>query len=262
MMKISCIQLASAQGETHQDRMRKAEACLEKIAEEKERPVQIIFPEIWATGFFDFDHYYGESEADRGAVYELMSSWARKLGCYIHTGSFVEKDGDKYYNCSLLLDPNGKMIGKYRKIHLFSFKSREPELLSGGTNLCVVDTEYGRVGLSTCYDLRFPELYRLMMKMGVEYFLVCSAWGLARLEHWRLFNQARAVENQCFMASCDGVGTLGGVSLAGHSMITDPWGVIAAEAGLEEEILSAEIDPGLIIDNRNNFSALRDKRFI
>lgn len=262
MIRFTSVQLAGEEGVTHDQRMQKAEACLEKIYAGEERPVQILFPEIWATGFFNFDNYYTESEEALGATYEMMSAWARKIGCYIHTGSFVERDGDHYYNTALLIDPNGKCVGKYRKTHLFSFKSREPELLTGGFNTCIVDTEYGRVGLATCYDLRFPEQFRIMMNLGVEYFLICSAWGAARTGHWRLFNQARAVENQCFLVSCDGVGTHGGVTLAGHSMIIDPWGEIIAEAGETEQILSAEVDPGLIIDNRNNFSALKDKRLV
>ncbi|MGI5963260.1 MAG: carbon-nitrogen family hydrolase [Lawsonibacter sp.] len=259
-MRFASIQLASQEGETRQVRMERASSYLEQLCAQPERPVQVILPEIWATGFFDFEHYYAQAECDRGETYDLMSSWARKLGCYIHTGSFVEKDGESYYNTSLLLAPNGSVIGKYRKMHLFGYRSKEAELLSGGSQVGVFDTEYGRVGLATCYDLRFPELFRIMVNLGAEYFLVNSAWPINRLAHWRLFNQARAVEDQCFLISCNGVGTLNGSQLGGHSMILDPWGEILAEGGTEETVLQADVDPARIVDNREHFSALRDKK--
>lgn len=259
-MKFASIQLAARDGETKLERMERASSYLAKLCEEKERPVQVMLPELWGSGFFGFDKYYAESETDRGETYDLMSSWARKLGCYVHTGSFVEKVGETYYNTSLLLDPNGNEVGKYRKVHLFGYKSKEAELLAGGNQVGVFDTEYGRVGLSTCYDLRFPELYRIMVNMGAEYFLVNSAWPIGRLNHWRLFNQARAVEDQCFLISCNGTGTLNGSTLAGHSMIIDPWGEILAEGDSEEAVIMAEVDPARIVDNREHFSALRDKK--
>ena len=219
-----------------------------------------MLPELWGTGFFGFDQYYEQAETDRGETYELMSSWARRLGCYVHTGSFVEREGERFYNTSLLLAPNGTVVGKYRKMHLFGYQSREAELLSGGNQAGVWDTEYGRVGLSTCYDLRFPELYRLMVNLGAEYFLVNSAWPVNRLNHWRLFNRARAVEDQCFLISCNGTGVQNGSQLAGHSMIVDPWGEVLQEGDAEERIVTGNADPLCLKDNREHFSALRDKK--
>lgn len=259
-MKFACIQLAAWDGESKWERMERASSYLERIAGEADRPVQVMLPEIWGTGFFGFDRYYEQAETDRGETYDLMSSWARRLNCYVHTGSFVEREGESCYNTSLLLAPNGSVVGKYRKMHLFGYRSREAELLRGGNQAGVWDTEYGRVGLSTCYDLRFPELYRLMVNLGAEYFLVNSAWPLGRLSHWRLFNQARAVEDQCFLISCNGTGTQNGSQLAGHSMIVDPWGEILEEGDTEERIVMGDADPERIRDNREHFSALRDKK--
>jgi len=261
-MRFSSIQLAANDGETRRQRMERAAAYLQDISEQADKPVQIMFPEIWATGFFGFARYYEQAEDDRGETYDLMSAWARKLNCYIHTGSFVEKNGESHYNTSLLLAPNGSVVAKYRKIHLFGYCSKEAELLCGGSALGVCDTEYGRVGLATCYDLRFPELFRAMVNLGAEYFLVNSAWPKGRLEHWRLFNQARAVEDQCFLISCNGTGTQNGSTLAGHSMIVDPWGEILAEGRETEAIVTAEVDPARIVDNREHFSALKDKKLI
>ena len=261
-MLVSSIQLASNEGETKQARIERVDQILKGMYESGVRPVQLMFPELWATGFFSFENYKAEAEAAEGDLYDMMAGWAKKLGCYIHTGSFVEKDGEDYYNTSLLLDPLGRNIGKYRKIHLFSFGSSEAEILTPGNLVGVVKTDYGVVGMTTCYDLRFPEFYRAMVNLGAEYFLVASAWPLARVAHWKLFNQVRAVENQCYLISCNGTGTIHGSQLGGHSMIVDPWGEVLAMGKELEAAVSYDIDPGKIKENRENFPALRDKRLI
>lgn len=261
-MNIVSIQMASREGESANNRFQAAEAHLKKLYEAGVRPQQLLFPELWGTGFFAFDRYISQAEPEQGDTFDLMSFWARRLGCHIHTGSFVEKAGASYYNTSLLLNPQGRIIGKYRKIHLFSHNSREAAILTPGSGICVTDTDYGRVGMATCYDLRFPELFRTMVNLGAEYFLITSAWPAARLDHWRLFNQVRAVENQCVLCSCNGVGNLGGCELGGHSMITDPSGQVLAEGEDQEAFVSADVDEACIRLSRSNFSALRDKRLM
>ena len=257
---IACMQMASSDGEARDDRIRKAEGMLKQLYKSSFRPAQILFPEIWATGFFAFDHYLQESEPEKGNIFEMMGSWSRKLGCYIHTGSFVEKDGENYYNTSLLLDPKGKIAGKYRKIHLFGYGSRENELLTPGSRICTVKTEYGIIGLATCYDLRFPEQFRAMTDRGAHFFLISSAWPAARSAHWKLFNQVRAVENQSFLISCNSCGTQAGNDLAGLSMIIGPEGEIIRSGGSGEEILTAGIIPDQADEYRSSFPALADRR--
>jgi len=127
-----------------------------------------------------------------------VSLKARELGAYVYSGSFVEKRDDKYYDTSILFDREGEKVGEYRKIHLFSYKSREPEILTPGRDVTVLDTEFGKVGLSTCYDLRFLKLYRAMVDKGAEFFFVTLGWPFSRFAHWIVSNQARAVENTCF----------------------------------------------------------------
>ncbi len=162
------------EGASKETMLTKADHILERIEEEAHQPDLILFPELWGTGFFHFDRYHEDAEETCGPTYTLMQNWAKKLHCYIHTGSFVEKDGDNYYNTSLLLDPTGRIIGKYRKIHLFTYQSREPEILTPGEDIVILDTEFGRVGMATCYDLRFPELFREMSRRGAELILVTS----------------------------------------------------------------------------------------
>jgi predicted amidohydrolase len=118
----------------------------------------------------------------------------------------------------------------------------------------------GKIGLATCYDLRFPELFRRMVEQGAEIFLVCSAWPYPRLEHWLMLNRVRALENQCFLISANSVGLNQGIQFVGHSMITDPWGTILAGAGDKEVIIKSEIDLGELEAARQQFPALADRK--
>lgn len=259
-MLVSYVQMNICDAESRLDRMKSAERHLEKIYKSGNRPAQIIFPELWATGFFQFDNYRIEAERETGESFELMSEWARKIGAYIHSGSFVEKDGESYYNTSLLIDPRGQIVAKYRKMHLFGYQSREAKILKAGNASKVVDTEYGKVGLGTCYDLRFPELFRMMSGQGAEIFLITAAWPTGRIEHWRALNQARAIENQCIVIACNGVGCTKGVQLGGNSMIIDAQGKVLKCADDEEIISLQEVYVQEVREYRSIFPVLQDKK--
>ena len=120
-------------------------------------------------------------------------------------------------------------------------------------------TDFGRVGLACCYDLRFPELFRRMVDQGAEFFLVCSAWPYPRLESWIMLNRVRALENEAFLVSSNCVGITRGKQFVGHSMVVDPWGAIVAGAGDEETVVRAEVDPGMVARVRSVFPPLRDR---
>ncbi len=219
----------------------------------------ILLPEIWPTGYFSFDHYATDAEPIDGPTVTAIRAKARQLKTHIFMGSFVEKSGRNLYNTSILINPTGRILARYRKIHLFGYQSNERRLLKRGREIAVVQTSWGRVGLSTCYDLRFPELFRSMMDQGAEIFLVASAWPMARLEAWRLFNQARAHENLAFLLSCNCSGINRGFKFAGHSMFVNPLGQVVAEAGESGQILTANLDCKLVNSTRNDFSALNDR---
>ena len=221
----------------------------------------IMLPEIWPCGYFSFDRYKTESEPLNGPIVQALQKKALEKKCHILMGSLVENDDGKLYNTTLLLDPAGEIIAKYRKIHLFGYQSDERKLLSPGTDITVRETPWGPAGFSTCYDLRFPEFFRLMLDAGAKIFLIPSAWPLARLDAWRLFNRARAHENLAFLFSCNCAGTNMGTTLAGHSMLVDPWGKVLAEGGEDECFVTAEVDPGLVDSARQEFHALRDRVF-
>lgn len=219
----------------------------------------IMLPELWPCGFFSFDQYRSDSESIDGPTISSLRAKASELKTYLLIGSFVEREGQELFNTSLVLDSRGEIIAKYRKIHLFGYQSDEKQLLTPGERIEVFDLPWGRAGITTCYDLRFPELYRLMMNQGAVFFLVPSAWPLARLEAWKLFNRARAHENLAFLISCNCAGSSRGVAFAGHSMIVDPQGQIVAEGGQDGCLVTADIEPAEVQAIRKNFSVLDDR---
>lgn len=253
-MKVASIQMAVVEGDKTQA-MEKATALIRRCADAD----LIVLPELWNIGFMSFDRYIPEAESQDGLTLSVLRRLAAEVHAYLHTGSFVEKDGEHYYNSSYLISPQGELLGNYRKIHLFGYNSREPEILTPGDKVCVIATPLGKIGMAACYDLRYPELFRRMLDQGAEIFTICSAWPTLRLEHWLLLNRVRALENQCFLVSTNAVGQNQGVSLAGCSMMVDPWGVILAGSADQETILRCEFDPEVLHAARTRFPVLADR---
>lgn len=219
----------------------------------------ILLPELWPTGYFAFERYVEDSEPIDGPTVQALQVKARALNAHVFMGSFVERVEKNLYNTSLLLGPQGQVLGRYRKMHLFGHQSQESRLLRRGEEVVVAPTPWGNAGLSICYDLRFPELYRRMVDQEAELFLVCSAWPRARLESWRLFNRARAHENLAFLFSCNAAGEDRGQIGGGHSLFVDPLGRVIAEGGDGECLVTAEVDPEMVAQVRKEFPALNDR---
>ncbi len=255
---VAAIQLQVDAEASYEARLIQVDTILREIADADQSPDMILLPEIWGCGFFDFDHYHECAEALCGTTFAMLSKWAQRLNCWILGGSIIERSGNGLYNTSLLLNRRGELIASYRKMHLFGYQSQERRLLTAGNAPVVVDTEFGKLGLSTCYDLRFPEQYRKMVDLGATIFCVVSAWPESRLAHWRLFNQVRAVENQCWLVSCNCAGVQGG-SYAGHSMLVDPMGQIVSEAGKNACVHWSTMDVSMVEEARKAFPALADR---
>ncbi|MFB6130186.1 MAG: carbon-nitrogen family hydrolase [Salinigranum sp.] len=220
----------------------------------------VVLPEIWNVGYFAFDEYEAGAETLDGPTVSRLGSLAADLGIHVHGGSIVERDGEDLYNTSLLFGPDGTLLDTYRKVHLFGYESEESRILTPGERVVTVETSLGTVGLTTCYDLRFPELYRALVDQGAELLLVSSAWPRARLDHWQLFTRARAVEEQVILAAANLVGDNRGVTLGGNSVVVDPWGTPRANAGSESRIASARVDIEEVSAAREEFPALADRR--
>ncbi len=231
----------------------------------------VVLPELWSAGGFDYRSWDERSQTADGPVTAALAAAAREIGAVLHTGSIVESppgepgpEGRGMWNTSVLLDAGGEYVARYRKVHRFGFGGGEPELMEAGEDVVVVDlpspADGLRAGLSTCYDLRFPELYRAQVDDGAELFLVPAAWPMARVEAWALLLRARAVEDQCFVVACNTAGTHAGHQMGGRSAVIDPTGEVLAEAGTGQEVLSVTIDPGQVARLREAFPVLADRR--
>jgi predicted amidohydrolase len=176
---------------------------------------------------------------------------ARQLGVHLVAGSILEDSGEsRVFNTSVLFDARGQIVARYRKIHLFDVDIpqhvtiRESDTRMGGDGVVTAPTELGVIGMSVCYDLRFPELYRQLTLSGAEIIAVPSAFTFPTgAAHWELLLRARAIENQVYVVAPDQIGrSPSGVLDYGNSMIVDPWGTPVARAADRETVICAEID--------------------
>ena len=219
----------------------------------------IVFPEMMDTGY------------EMTMIQQVASSWtdqpfavakdaARDCGMYLICG-LSEREGENIYNSIAVFDPAGSLIGSYRKTHLFSVEPvNEDRYLAAGDSLEIVDIGGMRWGLSICFDLRFPEVYRALVKRGAEVMVVCAAWPVPRQSHWKMLTVARAIENQSYVVAANRIGT-DGLKFCGSSCIVDPYGdVIASGSEASEELVVAEIDQKTITTLRDDMPLLKNRR--
>ena len=247
LLRVACVQLNASGSKT--DNIERAEALVARAAATGADVV--LLPEKWnGIGTAEILLEVAES-LDGGETVEAMSGWARTHGITLVGGSIAEqREGrEKLSNTSVVFDPEGEIAAVYRKIHLFDVGVgghvyRESETEEPGDEPVTCEVEGWRVGLSVCYDLRFPELYRILAVEGAELVTVPAAFTLyTGKDHWELLLRARAVENQCFVAAANQWGVnAGGKPSYGRSSIVDPWGVVLAQAPDEDCVISAELD--------------------
>lgn len=276
-MRASLLQIVVDEGESVAARRRRVAALVRDQAGSD----LVVLPELWTTGAFAHEEFAAEAEPLRGPTFEAMAEAAREAGVWLHAGSVPERADDgrdgaegpggaqgpggaggiggSLYNTSLVLSPDGELAAVYRKIHRFGFDKGEALLMGAGRDLVTVRLPGTTLGLATCYDLRFPELFRGLVDAGAETLVVPAGWPERRREHWTLLARARAVENQAFVLACGTAGTHAGVPQAGHSIVVDPWGEVLAEAGAGEEVLTVDLDPALTAVTRERFPVLRDR---
>ncbi|MFF4040897.1 carbon-nitrogen family hydrolase [Streptomyces sp. NPDC001816] len=255
-MRASLIQIAVEEGESVADRRQRVAS----LVREQAGADLVVLPELWTTGAFAYAEFGLEAEPLEGPTYEVMAKAASDAGVWLHAGSIPERDPDgPLYNTSLVFSPSGELAAAYRKIHRFGFDKGEAVLMSAGRDLVTVRLPGTTLGMATCYDLRFPELFRSLVDAGAETLVIPAGWPERRRAHWTLLAQARAVENQAFVLACGTAGTHAGVPQAGHSIVVDPWGEVLAEAGAGEEILTVDFDPAKVTATREQFPALKDR---
>lgn len=230
----------------------------------------VVLPEYYNC-LGPIEDVVAQAESIPGPSTDAAAALADRLAIWLVAGSICERPGvtGKARNTSLVFDPNGNEVARYRKMHLFDIDLpdkltfRESEWIEPGDELVVIDTPFGPMGLATCYDLRFPELFRALADRGMELLAFPSAFvETTGRAHWEILLRARAIENQVhIVASNQATRQKPNLVTYGHSMIIDPWGVVLASATNEpERIVAAEIDPTRLAIVRRNLPALGGRR--
>ena len=231
-------------------------ATVERLLEEAriDPGTYVLLPELTDTGFsFNLEQIVDERSGAWAA------GLARRLGIWIQHG-FAQRGPDGLgRNCAAIIDPGGETLGLYCKVHPFTY-SREPEYYASGDTVVVRECDGAAVCPLICYDLRFPELWRVAAVAGAEVFTIGASWPEARQAHWRALRIARAIENQAYVVAVNRAGRDPSHRYAGGSMIVGPGGDIVAEAGPEPAVLTADLDMGALRRWREEFPALRDVR--
>jgi len=226
----------------------------------------VLTPEMTNILALKRDHLFAKIVAEEtDPTLAALREVAKKHGMYIHIGSLaVKASPEKAANRSFLIDRKGEIAARYDKIHMFDVdlaggeSYRESSNYRPGEVAVVADLPWGRLGLSVCYDLRFPALYRALAEAGASFLAIPSAFTKQTGEaHWHVLMRARAIENGCFVfAAAQGGRHENGRDTFGHSLVVDPWGRILAEAGTEPAVLVAEIDPAEVAAARARVPSL------
>lgn len=241
---------------------------IERLLADVRGPGLATLPEVCTVRGDDND-YLVHADTIPGHATERLAHLARERRLWILCGSLVEKSGADVYNTSVLVDPSGRTCATYRKIHLFEATLdngrviRESSAYCAGSSPCLMEIDGWRCGMSICYDVRFPELYRHYSREGAH--VLCVPANFTQhtgKDHWEILLRCRAIENQCFVVAPNQCGTnqRTGVASYGHSMIVGPWGDILCRAGDHDSVVTATVDPDTLAAVRQRVPALRHRR--
>ncbi len=283
-LKVALVQMSA--GPDKEANVARACRLVERAAAKGARFV--LLPEVFSF-VADASLWRGAAETVPGPTSRTLAALAKKHRIHILAGSILERHSaaipkrrragghrgpplqreDRCSNTSLLFSPGGRIVGRYRKMHLFTVKLPdgvifdEVDYTHPGERPAVARTPFGRVGMTICYDARFPELYRALMLKGAELVTVPSAFtSFTGRAHWEVLLRSRAIENQVFILAPNQVGrSATGVEFYGHSLVVDPWGTVLAEgSGTKEELVFADIDTVCVREVRKRLLALRHVR--
>lgn len=263
------LQVAIAQFNSRDDKERNIRTALEMIHRAAATGARlVVLPEVWT--------YLGESEGIGpaaepvpGSLTDLLAECARRYGIYLHAGSFYEREAGepKVFNTTVVFAPDGEIIAQYRKIHLFDVvldgvaSYQESASVKAGEEIVTFDLDGITIGLAICYDLRFPELFRILALRGAEVILLPATFTMTTgQDHWELLVRARAVENGVFMVAANQEGhDATGKWVYGRSMIVDPWGVTLAVAPDTDTVISATLDRSQLRKVRRQIPSLQNR---
>ena len=263
------IKIAAIQMSTVADKMenvRTVKTYLEKIKDEN--PDFVILPEMFCCPY-QTENFPIYAEKEGGPVWQQLSGYAKQYGIYLIGGSMPEKDAEgNVYNTSYIFDREGKQIGKHRKVHLFDIDVKggqtfkESDTLTAGDSDTIFDTEFGKIGVMLCFDIRFPELSRMMVNDGAKVIFVPAAFNMTTgPAHWELSFRTRALDNQIYMVGCAPARDVSAGYISwGHSIVTDPWGRVTGMLDENEGILLAELDMDYEEQVREELPLLKSRR--
>ncbi|MGL4174083.1 MAG: nitrilase-related carbon-nitrogen hydrolase [Actinomycetota bacterium] len=271
-MKVAVIQVGYGDDEPVPDRVRRVVGLVRECVGHD----LVVLPELWAPGGFAYRHWGDRAESLDGPTVTALRRAALNVGVVLHAGSIVETVTESgaqggvpatttRWNTSVLLGPDGEILATYRKVHRFGFAGGEKVLLNGGDAIAAprvrlpVSGGDVHLGLATCYDVRFPELFRRLVDAGAEVLVVPAAWPEARAAHWTILGQARAIENQSYFVGCNTAGEHSGHRMAGLSQIVSPTGQVIAHAGVNAQTFTAELDLVALQRYRADFPVLSDR---
>ncbi len=227
-----------------------------------------VLPEMFNCPYENSCFPQYAEEGEHGETFKFISDLAKQNHIYIVAGSIPERDDGQIYNTSFVFDSNGNFIAKHRKMHLFDIEIqgeitfRESDTLSAGNTITVAEAGYCKIGLAICYDIRFPEMMRLMALQGAGLLVLPAAFNtVTGPDHWELLMRTRAVDNQIYVAAASPARNENASYKAyGHSMIVDPWGNVLSKAGAEEEIIISKIDLTIVDRVRKKLPLYKHRR--
>ena len=255
--KIALIQMEAALADIEYN-YRHAEELMEQAMEGN--PDILVLPETWNTGFY-ISHKMKEIADKEGKQTEgCLSSFSKKHHVNVVGGSAAVLFGNDVYNRSFIFDREGNKVDTYDKVHGFSY-AHEPLYFKGGDHVASFKLDGISCSMVICYDIRFPELVRRSVLEGkADLFFIPAAWPKARLFHWTLLGQARAVENQIYLCAVNQGGVSGETEYGGNSALLDPWGNDVCRLGTEEGIAFGEVDTDILQQIRDTIHVFRDRR--
>lgn len=223
----------------------------------------IVFPEVFSIGWYCKNFPKEAETIDSSDTIRFLQNIAIEFKSTVIGGTFIQKTKNNLLkNTCPIINKKGVLVDTYDKMHLFSHKgSEENKYITTGNELKIINLKNIKIGLSVCYDIRFPEIYRAYSKYGAEIFINTAAWSITKPEHWDIMHKARAIENQCYMIVANQTGKISnGEYNLGHSMIISPWGTPIEELQQEEACICCTIDTQDVKELRKNFPLISDRR--
>lgn len=256
-VKISMLQMSSVIGDV------RANIDKVKILVENQLPLDsdvLILPEVWTVGWACAHFQENAHKLDSGIVFEFLSNLAKKNNINIIGGSVISFNDENFYNTCPIFDRNGMLVAKYSKMHLYSYYGcDEGKFITEGKSPVMVNLDGVNYGLTICYDIRFPEIYRAYAKAGADVLVNCAAWGAKKPIPWEMMTKSRAIENQCYMVALTQSGQIeNGEFNLGHSRIIDFKGEEIASIMDGEGIVTSQIELNEMYDFRAKAPTMSD----